>query len=106
MRQHHRPVMCFYSNVNLSIVRQNDNTVSESCQTSKQIQFMNKKLQIPNLVWTTMKMSFQQILLCFLFCGLSYAHDGLGQDVLNKPVSLQVAETNLKNVLDLIEKQA
>jgi TonB-linked SusC/RagA family outer membrane protein len=67
---------------------------------------MNKKLQIPNLVWAIMKMSFQQILLYFLFCGLSYAHDGLGQDVLNKSVSLQVEETDLKRVLDLIEKQA
>ncbi len=66
---------------------------------------MNKKLQIPTLIWTTMKISFQQLVLYVLFCSFSYAHSTFGQDVLNKSVSLDVKETALKNVLGLIEKQ-
>ena len=105
MRQHRRP-LCTPPNVNPDIVRQNESTSAlESCLTLKRHQFMNKKLQIPTLVWTMMKMSFQQIMLYLLFCGFSYAHESYGQDILNKSVSINVEDTEFKKVLVLIEKQ-
>lgn len=66
---------------------------------------MNKKLQIQTLVWTTMKMSFQQLLLGLLFCGLSYAHEVFAQDILSKPISLEIEDVTFKKALSLIEKQ-
>lgn len=67
---------------------------------------MNKKLQIQTLVWTTMKMSFQQLFLCLLFCGFSYAHKTHGQDILSKSVSIEVEGAEIRKILSLIEKQA
>jgi TonB-dependent starch-binding outer membrane protein SusC len=67
---------------------------------------MLKNLQVPNLVWQTLKISLQQIVLGFLLCGFSFAHKSSGQDILNKTISLNVENTEFKKVLTLIEKQA
>ncbi|MEZ4905298.1 MAG: TonB-dependent receptor [Spirosomataceae bacterium] len=67
---------------------------------------MNKKLQFQTLVWTTMKISFQQLLFCLLFCGFTSAHNTHAQELLNKPISIEVESTSLKKVLTMLEKQA
>jgi TonB-linked SusC/RagA family outer membrane protein len=66
---------------------------------------MNKKLLIPTSVWIAMKVSVQQILLCVFLCGLSYARTSFGQEILTRPVSLEMENTKLRKVLSAIEDQ-
>ena len=66
---------------------------------------MKKKLRIHNILWTTMKISIQQLLMAFLLCGVAYAHDSKGQDALNKPVSINVEGTEIRKILSILEKQ-
>jgi TonB-linked SusC/RagA family outer membrane protein len=70
------------------------------------MQLMKKRLLNPNIFWTIMKISFQQIFLSTLFCVLAYAHKTAGQDVLNKTISIELEGVEIKKVLTLIEKQA
>ncbi|WP_162386947.1 TonB-dependent receptor [Spirosoma endbachense] len=53
-----------------------------------------------------MKTSLQQII-CWLLCsGLAMAHHVSGQEILTKPISLEVESSSLKSILSLIEDQA
>ncbi|MEP7321750.1 MAG: TonB-dependent receptor [Saprospiraceae bacterium] len=67
---------------------------------------MNKTLLSNQFLLKTMRITFTQILLLALFCGLSYGHDAYAQDVLKSSVSLHFEALEIKNVLNQIEKQA
>jgi TonB-linked SusC/RagA family outer membrane protein len=67
---------------------------------------MNKKKQIPAIVWRAMKMSLHQFLIILLFCGFSYAREAAGQEILSRPVSLELENVKLKKALLSIEHQA
>ncbi|MDQ6479391.1 TonB-dependent receptor [Dyadobacter sp. LHD-138] len=45
---------------------------------------MNKKLQIPTLVWSGMKVSFYQMIIILFFCGFSNAREAEGRRMLLK----------------------
>lgn len=47
-----------------------------------------------------------QLVLSMLFFGISVAHDGYGQELLNKRISLKVENQSIKKVLSEIEKSA
>lgn len=66
---------------------------------------MKKTLSIPSWVWKAMKLSFQQFLLFWIVCGITYARESSGQAVLEKKVSLEVYQTRLKKVLSMLESQ-
>lgn len=66
---------------------------------------MKKKLRIHKILWTTMKISFQQILFAVLLSGITYAHTTKAQDVLSKTVSIDAEGIEMKKVLSIIEKQ-
>jgi len=55
------------------------------------------------LLLLIMRISFTQMMLAVLFAGLTYATDAPGQDLLEKPLSLQVRDKSLKNILTAIE---
>ncbi|MCE7042601.1 TonB-dependent receptor [Dyadobacter sp. CY312] len=58
------------------------------------------------LLLLIMRISFTQMMLALLFAGLTYATDAPGQDLLEKPLSLQVRDKPLKAILTAIENQA
>lgn len=66
---------------------------------------MKKKLRIHKILWTTMKISFQQILFVVLLSGITYAHTTKAQDVLSKTISIDVEGLEMKKILNIIEKQ-
>lgn len=66
---------------------------------------MKKKLRIHKILWTTMKISFQQILFAVLLSGITYAHTTKAQDVLSKTVSIDAEGIEMKKILSIIEKQ-
>ncbi|MVM36664.1 SusC/RagA family TonB-linked outer membrane protein [Spirosoma sp. HMF3257] len=53
-----------------------------------------------------MRISFSQLLLSLFFFGVSSAHDGYAQELLNKRISLKVENQSIKKVLNEIEKSA
>lgn len=67
---------------------------------------MNKSHLFPKLLWITMKISFQQLVISFIFCTFSYAHSAFSQLDLSQQVSLQMESVEIKKVLNQIEKQA
>jgi TonB-dependent starch-binding outer membrane protein SusC len=66
---------------------------------------MKKNLRFQKILWTTMKISFQQILLYMLVCSISYAHTSKAQDLLNSLISIDAEGIEMKKVLTIIEKQ-
>lgn len=66
---------------------------------------MQKNLRIPKILWRLMKISVQQLLLCILFTSVVYGHKSIGQDVLDRPVSIVAKDLGIKKILNLIEKQ-
>ena len=60
-----------------------------------------------NLLLTKiLKISLFQLCLGLIFTGLSYAHDGNTQEVLDREISVQLKEQNLGNALSKIEESA
>ncbi|CAG5002524.1 TonB-dependent receptor P26 [Dyadobacter sp. CECT 9275] len=53
-----------------------------------------------------MKITFVQIVLAFLFVGVSWATDVSAQELLNRTISIHVQNENIKTVLHMIEKNA
>ncbi len=67
---------------------------------------MNKKLQIPFWVWKIMKLSIPQFILLFVCCMTACAIHSNGQNILDKPISIQAENTHFKGILTRIEEQA
>lgn len=53
-----------------------------------------------------MQFSVHQLLLCILFSGILYGHKSMGQDVLDRSVSIEVQDLEIKKILHLLEKKA
>lgn len=64
-----------------------------------QIQWHGKLLRI-------MKITFFQAFLAIVFASISYAHDLNGQGILDKEITIDAKDAQLKNVLTEIEKRA
>lgn len=58
------------------------------------------------LAWKAMKISFIQLMLIALCCGLAQANTMSAQELLDRTVSLRVKDQKLRHVLSSIEKQA
>lgn len=67
---------------------------------------MNKKIPFKRVVYKVMRTSVKQLIIAILCCGISMAHTLRGQELLSKEISLKVESTEIKKVLNLIEKQA
>jgi type II secretory pathway component GspD/PulD (secretin) len=67
---------------------------------------MKKSIKWSRLLHQTMKISAVQMALWLLCSGISLAHDGRAQDLLNKSVTIRVEDTGLRHVLAELEKQA
>ncbi len=75
-------------------------------KSNKTFKCMKKSLKWSRLLHQTMKISAVQMAI-WLFCsGISLAHDGRAQDLLNKSVTIHVEKTGLRYVLAELEKQA
>ncbi len=67
---------------------------------------MKKPLPIHNVLWKVMKITLSQLLLIVLFTSLALAHDTHAQEVLNRPITLNQKNLELKDVLRQIEREA
>lgn len=67
---------------------------------------MQKKQGWQNLAWKTMRISITQFALVTLLYGMGWASPGSAQELLNRTVSVQLKDQNLKTVLSSIERQA
>ncbi|WP_229311210.1 SusC/RagA family TonB-linked outer membrane protein [Larkinella soli] len=66
---------------------------------------MKKNFSVKTILYEAMRISLTQILLITLCCGIAYAHDARGQEVLNKTITLSLESVEVRNVLSRIEKQ-
>jgi hypothetical protein len=67
---------------------------------------MTKNQFFVKTLWTIMKISCLPIFLVMLTFGLSVAKDALGQELLDRRITLDVRNQELKDVLSKIEKSA
>lgn len=67
---------------------------------------MKKNYLIYNSIWKIMKLTFYQLCLVTSLVINSFAHTTNGQGILNQSLSLQVNNKNVKEVLQLIEKNS
>ncbi|TAE91806.1 MAG: DUF4974 domain-containing protein, partial [Runella slithyformis] len=67
---------------------------------------MNQQLLIPKNWRTMMKMTVCPLLLLVIFGTLGMARDLKGQEILNRTVSVVTDDTELKDVLTQLERQA
>ncbi|QHV94327.1 SusC/RagA family TonB-linked outer membrane protein [Spirosoma endbachense] len=65
-----------------------------------------KKLGKLFTLTTIMKITCVQLILAVVFAGLTMARNGMAQDLLNRPISVQFDHKDLKTVLRRIEKAA
>ncbi|RRB02869.1 TonB-dependent receptor [Larkinella rosea] len=67
---------------------------------------MKKSIRFFKIPPKTLRILLSQLLLSLLFFGISVAHDGYGQELLNRRISLKVENQPVKKVLIEIEKSA
>ena len=67
---------------------------------------MQKIFPNPKILYDVMRFTIYQLLICSLFCAMSFAHPVRGQEVLSQNISLNLESTELKKVLSQIEKLA
>jgi TonB-linked SusC/RagA family outer membrane protein len=67
---------------------------------------MKKHLNSNNWLSSCMRISILQLVLIFLFTGGSWGRSMNGQDLLDRRVSLKISQSELRNVLTLISKEA
>ncbi|MFZ4477996.1 MAG: carboxypeptidase-like regulatory domain-containing protein [Saprospiraceae bacterium] len=66
---------------------------------------MGKRLPIKIVLSNIMRITFAQMALLVLSVSMSYAHASLGQDILDKKVSINAQSADMRKVLNDIEKQ-
>ncbi|WP_254560032.1 SusC/RagA family TonB-linked outer membrane protein [Dyadobacter diqingensis] len=67
---------------------------------------MKKPLSIPKSLWTVMKITCSQLLLLLLFAGMAVGYPTHAQDILNRTISMDGRDRELRDILNQIEKQA
>jgi TonB-dependent starch-binding outer membrane protein SusC len=67
---------------------------------------MKKNLLICRTTNSLLRVTFSQLILLLFFVGVSFAHDGYSQEILNKRISLKAEVQPIKKVLNEIEKSA
>lgn len=67
---------------------------------------MKKNLLICKKTSSFLRVTFSQLVLLLFFVGVSFAHDGYSQEILNKRISLKAEVQPIKKVLNEIEKSA
>ncbi len=67
---------------------------------------MKKTLPIHKNLWKVMKITLSQLLLLGLFGSMALAHDGHAQEVLNRTLTLNQKNLELKDALRQIEREA
>jgi TonB-linked SusC/RagA family outer membrane protein len=67
---------------------------------------MKKRIRRHPLTYQIMRVSFIQLVLIAALAGMAYAGDVVAQNLLNRKISLQVDEQEVKTVLRQLEKQA
>jgi TonB-linked SusC/RagA family outer membrane protein len=74
--------------------------------SQKQSNLMKKPVRFKPLFIHLMKISLMQCLLAVIFTGVSLAHDASAQELLQKRISLNIDNQEIRQVLTAIEKQA
>ncbi len=67
---------------------------------------MKKRLRIHDLIFMVMRTCFYQLLIATLCTGLTYATSTEAQEILTKPVSIDVRQQSVDQVLSKIEQAA
>lgn len=67
---------------------------------------MKKNLLICKTTSSFLRITFSQLILLLFFVGVSFAHDGYSQEILNKRITLKAEVQPIKKVLNEIEKTA
>ena len=57
-------------------------------------------------LYMIMKLSSIQLFIAILFAGFGYANESTAQEILSRPVTLQVVKADLRSVLNKLEKNA
>ncbi|WP_229598324.1 TonB-dependent receptor [Runella aurantiaca] len=65
---------------------------------------MDKFYQTTNLLRTLMRISFTQMIIAILCMSASYAHDAVGQEMLDQKVTLKLSNEDLKSTLGALER--
>lgn len=66
---------------------------------------MKKNVHLRTIVWSAMKISLLHVILSVLLTGVTLARPVRGQDLLNTTITLKLENTELKQVLGLLERQ-
>lgn len=67
---------------------------------------MQRKQRLQQLLWTTMKLTFYQLLLFAVFAGLASAGTTDAQDILGQTVSVRIVDQKIRNALQVVEKSS
>ncbi|WP_192579260.1 TonB-dependent receptor [Dyadobacter aurulentus] len=67
---------------------------------------MQRKERLQHLLWTTMKLTYYQLLLLVAFMGVASAGTMKAQDVLSQTISVRIVDQKFRNALQLIEKNS
>jgi TonB-linked SusC/RagA family outer membrane protein len=67
---------------------------------------MQKNVSVKRYLIKVMRITVTQLMLCALFCNLSFAVDTRAQEALRKEISIQMESAEVRQVLARIEKQA
>jgi hypothetical protein len=72
----------------------------------KTIKIMKKNVLFKKILSEAMRITLTQLLLSFVFCGITLANDAFSQEVLNKSISLKPETITVKRALTQIERLA
>ena len=72
----------------------------------KTIKIMKKNVLFKKILSEAMRITLTQLLLSFVFCGITHANDAFSQEVLNKSISLRPETISVKKALSQIERLA
>jgi hypothetical protein len=67
---------------------------------------MKKNVLFKKILSEAMRITLTQLLLSFVFCGITLANDAFSQEVLNKSISLKPETITVKRALTQIERLA
>ena len=67
---------------------------------------MNFYLPSSNTWWKIMRITFSQLLIAIIICGVCSAKNSKAQSVLNRNINITIKNTSLENTLKRLEKEA
>lgn len=67
---------------------------------------MQRKERLQHLLWTTMKLTFYQLVLLVVFMGMASAGSMKAQDILDETITVRIMDRKVKDALQIVEKSS